>query len=94
MTEPDKKVGLLGMTDEQLRNGYQQRLENVQFSANDFYKEIERRTQERYSTAMRRLTWVTAFLTFIATVATVLALFSTFRAQCHFIRHKSEFYES
>ena len=81
MTEPDNKVGLLGMTDDQLRKGYQQSLEHVQFSANDYYKEIQRRTQERHSTAIRRLTWIIAFLTFIATVVTVLTLYSTFGAE-------------
>lgn len=81
MTEPDNKVGLLAMTDEQLRKGYQQGLEHVQLNTSDYYKEIERRTQAKHSTAIRRLTWVTAFLGFIATVVAVLTLFSKFGAE-------------
>jgi hypothetical protein len=37
MTEPDNKVGLLRMADQQLREGYERSLEHVQFSANDYY---------------------------------------------------------
>ena len=78
MTESDNKVGLLRMTDEQLREGYEGSLEHVQFSTNDYYAEIQRRSQERHSMAIRRLTWVIAFLAFIATIATVLGLLLKF----------------
>ena len=78
MTEPDNKVGLLRMTDEQLREAYQRSIKSVCFSTNDYYREIERRTQERHSRAIRLLTWITVILMFIATFATVLGLWPKF----------------
>lgn len=75
MAEPEQEHGLLGMTNEELRAAYRRSLERVQFSANDYYREIERRTQEKHSKAMLALTGAIAALTVIATVVTLLALF-------------------
>ena len=73
MTKPHNKLGLLSMTDEQLQEGYERSVERVQFVANDYYAEIQRRSQDRHSTAIRRLTWAIASLAFITAVATVFA---------------------
>jgi len=73
MSDHDNKVSLLRMTDEQLQEEYERSLERVQFSANDYYAEIQRRSQDRHSRAIRCLTWAIAFLTFITAIATVFA---------------------
>jgi hypothetical protein len=75
MGEPEQEHGLLGMTSQQLRAGYRRSLDHVQFSANDYYREIERRTQEKHSKAMLALTGAIAALAVITTVVTLLALF-------------------
>ncbi len=74
MIESKKKLGPLDMTDEELRNAYKNSIDHVSFSTNDYYREIERRTQEKHSKAMLMLTWAIAALTLIATIATVLSV--------------------
>ncbi len=74
MVESKKKKGLLDMTDEELRDAYKNSIEHVSFSTNDYYREIERRTQEKHSKATLALTWAIAALTLIATIATVLSV--------------------
>ncbi len=71
MSEPENKKGLLDMTDEELRKAYRQRAERVDFSYNDYYREIERRSQEKQSKAMWAFTFVIAVSTLIATLVAV-----------------------
>ena len=73
MTEAHNK-GLLSMTEKQLRKKYEQGLEHVHFSPQNYYDEIVRRTQERHSTAIRWLAGITAISAVIATIATVFTL--------------------
>lgn len=74
MNEARKKKGPLDMTDEELWTAYRNSIEYVVFSTNNYYREIERRTQEKHSQAMLALTWAIAALTLIATIATVLSI--------------------
>ncbi len=77
-----QKLGLLDMTNKSLRNAYKNSIyyengkEKVVFSTNDYYREIERRTQNKHSIAMLALTCSIAALTLIATIATVLSFAS------------------
>lgn len=70
----NKTKSPLDMTDEELQNAYRSNIERVQFSTNDYYREIERRTQEKHSQRMFHLTWAIAALTLIATIATIVSL--------------------
>jgi len=76
--EPDNKVGLQGMTDDQLQTGYEQSLEHVEFSDKDYSREIERRVKVKHGAAIRRLTWFITFLTVVTTIIAILTLYSTF----------------
>lgn len=82
MSDHDNKVSLLRMTDEQLQEGYERSLEHVEFTANNYYAEIQRRSQDRHSRAIRWLTVAIASLTFITTVATVFAAVVVLLSKC------------
>ena len=71
MSESENKKGLLDMTNEELRKAYRQNVERVQWSANDYYREIERRNQEKHSKAMWAFTFVITVSTLIATLVAV-----------------------
>ena len=74
MSQTRKKKGPLDLTDAELRQAYRDSIETVQFYTNDFYREIERRTQEKHSKAMLALTWAIGVLTLIATVAAIISV--------------------
>ena len=74
MNEHNKKLNLLDMSDKELQNRYREACVHVQFFSNDYYVEIERRSRENHSKAMRFLTWVIVFSTLLSTIATLLNL--------------------
>ena len=71
MTKPNQKVGLLRMSNKQLREGYQGSLEHVHFFTADYYEEIVRRTQAKHASAI-------LFLALITTFVAVITLFLKF----------------
>ena len=65
MAQPNKNRGLLSLSDDELRRRYEASNDLVLFSSNDYYGEIQRRTQNRHALAIRRLTTVTVVLAVI-----------------------------
>ncbi len=65
---------VLDMNDDELLQGCRRTAECTQFWHNDYYREIERRTQNRHTRAMIWLTVVIGVLTFVATAATVIGV--------------------
>lgn len=61
------------MSDDELIDGCKRTAKDTQFWYNDYYREIERRTQHAHSKSIRCLTIAIAVLTFVATVATIMA---------------------
>lgn len=67
----DKKT-LLDMTNDELLEGCRRTAERTEFWHNDYYREIERRTQYKHTRAMIWLTLAIGALTLVATIATVI----------------------
>lgn len=65
--------GLLDLTNTELKQSYRNSVKGVDFSSNNYYKEIIRRYQERHTKAI-------IFLTVVATASTVIAAISTVRS--------------
>jgi len=63
---------LIDLTDDELKEGLRQKAESTNFFYNDYYHEIQRRSQDRNSKAIVGLTWATVL---IAAVATIIAVF-------------------
>ena len=73
--------GLLNLTDDELQRRYENECERVQFSADDYYREVERRAQTSHAAAIRKLTAVTVFLAVVTTFVGVATLVLQFMAK-------------
>ena len=81
MPETTKDPGLLGLTDDELRERHHLASQHVQFSYNDCLVELQRRTQERHASAIRYLAIATTVLASITALLGVGALILQFTAK-------------
>ena len=62
MPRADEDPGLLCLSDDELRKRHAQASQDVRFSYNDYFSELQRRTQNRHASAIRWLAIVTTVL--------------------------------
>ena len=62
MPRDDEGPGLLGLSDDELRKRHKQTSHGVVFSYNDYFAELQRRTQNQHASAVRRLATATTVL--------------------------------
>lgn len=74
MPEGSKKRSPLFMTDAELRECCERTAHTTHFWHRDCYEEIQRRSQDRHATAIRRLTYVTVFLAGITALTNIVPL--------------------
>jgi hypothetical protein len=65
---------ILEMTDDELLAGCRRTAETTQFWHNDFYAELQRRTQNKHTKAVIWLTAAIGALTFVAAIATIVSV--------------------
>jgi hypothetical protein len=68
-----EKKTLLDMTENELLEGCRRTAESTEFWHDHYYREIERRTQNKHTRAMIWLTAAIGALTFVATIATIIS---------------------
>lgn len=74
MPEDNKYFSPLSLTEEELRRRCEEKDPRTDFSYNDFYTEMQRKTQDRQAKAIERLTKIG---TYLAIVTTILAVITT-----------------
>ena len=94
MTEANENTGLLKLTEEDLRGRYEKSCERVQFSSNDYYKEILRRSQEEHASEIRRLTKRGTYLAVITTILAVVTAITGFVEVMQPAQETSQIHES
>ena len=81
MPKNDQNFGLLTLSDDELRKRYEGVCQRVVFSGNDYYAEIQRRTQTRHTSAIRRLATITAILAVITAAMGIFRLVLLFMSE-------------